>query len=714
VKLGIFLPNWIGDVAMATPALRALRRHFGQQSRIVGIMRPYVADVLVGTPFLDDRIFFNPRSADRNLKGWRFLRALRRERFDIAVLLTNSLRTAFWAWASGAPERIGYTRDLRSWFLTHKLYAPMAGGEYAPQSTLDAYLKIAYALGCPAESPRMELATTPADEQAADEVWRRLEIPDDRPVVALNSGAAFGASKLWPTEYFATLARRIALDFGHTVLVICGPREREIAHQIATAAADARVLSLADPRLGPDFPLPIGLSKACVRRATLLVTTDSGPRHFAAAFDVPVITLFGPTHISLSETHFAKAIHLQKRVPCGPCMQTVCPLGHHQCMRDLSVDEVYQAVQSQLAGEPSLPTHWLATGWSGTRDAKRASVPSLDALPWQASGVSTVEVAKRPPLAQTALPTTDCDTDQPVASAAAAERASGTEVLTLPRPVPGAALVWVQDRHKAAFARAGLDSFADFMASTDGRLLRALPDRENWRLEIHPAHSAPHGMFLKKHHERGLSHWVRANVLRATPATPGRDEAEIAARLAKAGIPAMSVVAFGERLHRSGLLESFAISEELAGYTQLDDYLIDRFPAWNSPASTRPSRDRDLDRLLRPVAEVAGRFHRQGYNHRDLYCCHFFIREAHSGEFDVRLIDLQRVQHRTRLRRRWIVKDLAQLAYSTPHDRVSCSRKLAFFKAYLGVDKLRPEDKRLARRVLRKQWLMQLKMGPYR
>ena len=64
-------------------------------------------------------------------------------------------------------------------------------------------------------------------------------------------------------------------------------------------------------------------------------------------------------------------------------------------------------------------------------------------------------------------------------------------------------------------------------------------------------------------------------------------------------------------------------------------------------------------------------------------------------------------------RRRWIVKDLAQLAYSAPRERVSCSRRLAFFKAYLGVRKLRARDKRLLRSVLRKQWLMEFKLGPH-
>ena len=81
----------------------------------------------------------------------------------------------------------------------------------------------------------------------------------------------------------------------------------------------------------------------------LLVTTDSGPRHFAAAFDRPVVTLFGPTFIEWTETYFPKAMHLQKKVPCGPCQQRVCPLDH-RCMRDLSVADVWQAATELLAG----------------------------------------------------------------------------------------------------------------------------------------------------------------------------------------------------------------------------------------------------------------------------------------------------------------------------------------------------------------------------
>jgi len=347
MNIGIFLPNWIGDAAMATPTLRALRGNF-PEARLVGIMRPYVADVLAGTPWLDEQILYEPESDDPSQRGIALVRRLRRERLDTIVLLTNSARTALLAWASGARERIGYARNLRGFLLTRKLQPPRQGGRYLPSPVLDYYLELAYALGCPIESPRLELATLPDDERRAEQVWRRLRLPGGQDVVMLNTGGAFGSAKLWPTSYFSVLAGRIATQLDKAVLVLCGPQERELAKAIVAGAAHPRVVSLADETLS------IGLSKACIRRARLMVSTDSGPRHFAAAFDVPVITLFGPTHIAWSENHYQRATHLQLELDCVPCQQRTCPLGHHRCMVDLSVDRVYAAVAEELAlGDPS-------------------------------------------------------------------------------------------------------------------------------------------------------------------------------------------------------------------------------------------------------------------------------------------------------------------------------------------------------------------------
>ena len=107
-------------------------------------------------------------------------------------------------------------------------------------------------------------------------------------------------------------------------------------------AGNPKVFSLAEQKLS------LGLSKALVRRSRLLVTTDSGPRHFAAAFEIPLITLFGPTHMAWGDIRYDKELCLQIPVDCGPCQQRVCPFQHHRCMIDLSVDEVYRAVCRQL------------------------------------------------------------------------------------------------------------------------------------------------------------------------------------------------------------------------------------------------------------------------------------------------------------------------------------------------------------------------------
>lgn len=342
MKIAVFLPNWVGDVVMATPTLRALRDHLGNDGRLIGVLRPHAAGVLDGTTWLDEQLVYDPHSPDARERGWSLVRRLRREAVDLALLLPNSWRTALLALAGGAKERLGYDRGGRGCLLTQRLTPLRTAGRLAPVSALDYYLELAYAAGCPSASRQVELATTPADECMADVVWAKLCLPAGKQVVVLNSGGAFGAAKLWPTPYFAALARRLASDDDRHVLVICGPQERAIAAEIVRTAAHPRVRSLADERLG------IGLSKACVRRAAAMVTTDSGPRHFAAAFGVPVVTLFGPTRISLSENYHPRAIHLQLDLECVPCQRRVCPLKHHRCMRDLSVDDVYRAARQLL------------------------------------------------------------------------------------------------------------------------------------------------------------------------------------------------------------------------------------------------------------------------------------------------------------------------------------------------------------------------------
>lgn len=348
MNIAVFLPNWIGDLVMATPTLRALRRQFGQ-AEIVGIMRPYLSDLLRGTDWLDEQWFFDPRAGRAEIGHRTLVRRMRQRRFDMAVLLPNSLRVAVLAWLGRAAERIGFVRDGRGAFLTGKVYLPQANGRPAETPMVDYYLRLAEVAGCPPESRRLELAVVANDERSADRVWNHLGLRTDGQVVTFNSSGAFGGSKLWPTEHFAALARRVAAQLDHDVLVMCGPHECDMARAIVAQADHPRVFSMADQ------PLDLGTSKACIRRSRLMVSTDSGPRHIAAALDRPVITLFGPLLPVWSENPTQRAVNLILDIDCAGCGKPVCPLGHHRCMRDLKVDTVYAEVEAMLEKEYSLP-----------------------------------------------------------------------------------------------------------------------------------------------------------------------------------------------------------------------------------------------------------------------------------------------------------------------------------------------------------------------
>jgi len=340
-RIALFLPNWIGDVVMATPAIRAVHEAF-PAADLFAVGKPYVADVVEGSPWFKEFLPFN-KSGPRSQRLLSLAARLRHEKIDAAVLFPNSFRSALAARLGGAKTIVGFARYGRGFLLSNRLEAERdARGRFVPKPVIDDYNRLAMALGTTDPGHRMKLFTTDADEAAAAAVWQRFNLERFSKVVAVNPGAAFGASKHWPGESFADLTRKLTRSHDCGVIVLCGPSERDIARSIAMTSRCPRVFSLAEEKLS------LGLTKAIVRRCDLLVTTDSGPRHFAAAFDRPVVTLFGPTHIEWTETYFDKAIHLQQKVPCGPCQLRVCPLDH-RCMKSLTAETVLKASEQLLA-----------------------------------------------------------------------------------------------------------------------------------------------------------------------------------------------------------------------------------------------------------------------------------------------------------------------------------------------------------------------------
>jgi len=340
-RLLVCVPNWIGDVAMATPALVAIRRNY-PAARIMHLLRPYVAEVLAGSKLADENILWPPpRTGEAAFTSrWGLVRRLCSQRFDLAVLLTNSFKSAAIAWLAGARRRVGYTRDARHWLLTDRLPPKRSGRGFIPIPAMDYYNDLARYLGCRDVGDRLILATTPADEAAIDERLGSLDAC--QPLVVLNPGANYGPAKCWPAEKYARLSDKLVDRYGARVVASLVPNERDIAERLASSARRP-IQIFVDP------PLGIGPLKALVRRSRLLVTNDTGPRHFAAAFGVPVVTVFGSSDPAWTDTRFAGERIAKLELDCQPCMERVCPLRHHNCMGQLEPDLVLEKIDELLA-----------------------------------------------------------------------------------------------------------------------------------------------------------------------------------------------------------------------------------------------------------------------------------------------------------------------------------------------------------------------------
>lgn len=255
--------------------------------------------------------------------------------------------------------------------------------------------------------------------------------------------------------------------------------------------------------------------------------------------------------------------------------------------------------------------------------------------------------------------------------------------------------LFIDDRYRDVLKRGGLESFADFMSFAGGDVVKRLPSRTITRVEFASA-TGPRRYFLKRH--TGAVRWrdrVRALCSGFSPSW-GRKEWEVIRAFDQCGIPTMTSVAAGERRSRHGF-ESFVMTEELAGFRSLEALVPSRY----APPLDRAALAEKRAMILR-VADLTRRLHGAGFNHRDWYLCHIFARREDDGTWQLRVLDLQRVDRRRWLRHRWLVKDLAALNYSAPRGVVTAGDRARFLKAYLDDARALREHRALVRAIVRK------------
>lgn len=327
-RLLVVMPTWLGDCVMATPLLRALR-HLYPAAHIKALVAKNIRAILDATPWIDAFVTVRDR-ADGPL---RLSRRLALGRFDAAVLLPNSFRTAVIMAMAGIGRRIGYQRDGRGLLLTDRLIPPKRNGHFVPVPAVEYYLDIAHYLGATDVEPSMQLFSRQEDDDAANHLLDRAKLnrPDKsfQPLVLLNPGAQ-KVVKRWPTDHFAQVAERCSESFGAMVAVTGAPGEYPVLKAV-TQAARVPVINLLDHGLN------LRLLKSIIRRTSLLITNDTGPRHIAAAMGTPVVTLFGPTAPQWTEIGFA-----DERQIVAPLTRSSRRVKPDRSMASITVDAVFE------------------------------------------------------------------------------------------------------------------------------------------------------------------------------------------------------------------------------------------------------------------------------------------------------------------------------------------------------------------------------------
>jgi heptosyltransferase-2 len=350
-KILIVQPSWVGDAVMATPTLRAIRELY-PQAQIAYMMKRYVKPLYTGLPWADQLITYRSGKTKKKAGKGLFDLAgrLRGAKFDLAILLPNSFQTALVCKMANIPRVVGYERDGRGFLLSDKLLPRKEKGKFVPTPIVRYYMGLAHYLGSTHRDYTLKLFITESGRREAADVMERAGLPRDLerpgasgkpPMVLLNPGAQFGSSKCWPAQYFAQLADQLVDELGATILISGSPREKPIIDTISRAMRHAPVDLLSKGST-------LGTLKEIIRRCDLVITNDTGPRHIAAAFDVPVITLFGPTHPEWTEINFARERKLAVKVFCGPCQKKTCPLDH-RCMTRLTPAMVHEAAVQLLS-----------------------------------------------------------------------------------------------------------------------------------------------------------------------------------------------------------------------------------------------------------------------------------------------------------------------------------------------------------------------------
>ena len=339
-------------MVFTTPAIGALRRRF-PSAAITYLVEAPAEPVVRHHPAIDRLVLVQrPRGLARVGYDLALARQLRAERFDLVIDFHGGPRSGFLAWATGAPQRIGYDLPGRRWSYTTRV--PWTRALVPPRHSVVNQWDLLSPLGIEAPDRARDPVTMPPDDEAAARVKARLDaagVDPHAPIVVLHVSAG-NPFRRWPAASFAEVAASLAADDrARRVIITSGPSESAAAEAVAGEAR--RQAGDAGAGIVRTGEFDLSELRALVERAALYIGGDSGPLHIAATTRTPIVALFGPTLPERSmpwRDPSAGAIAVDAGpLPCRPCHQRHCVPGDFRCLTGISPTMVLAAARTLLA-----------------------------------------------------------------------------------------------------------------------------------------------------------------------------------------------------------------------------------------------------------------------------------------------------------------------------------------------------------------------------
>jgi heptosyltransferase-3 len=317
----------VGDVILSTVVTKNLRLAY-PGAEIHYLTEVPSAQVLKGNPFVDDVLVYDRKS----MTGLGLIIKVRRGRYDLVIDLFGNPRTALLTWLSGASQRVGFRFRGRA-YAYNILAEPRGNRVHNTQFNLDALA----ALGVAIQDRSIYFSIDEHDARSVDAFWP-AEFARASFVACINGGGGW-YTKRWGLDRFASLADRLAGEFGARIVLPWGPGQLPEAEEIRR-------------RMTHDAFIPpattLAQLGALIRKCSIVVTNDSGPMHIATALGTPVLGIYGPTDPLLQGPYGENHVVVRNEgLDCLGCNLTVCPIGH-PCMLGLSVDTVLRGVRQLL------------------------------------------------------------------------------------------------------------------------------------------------------------------------------------------------------------------------------------------------------------------------------------------------------------------------------------------------------------------------------